>query len=1837
MTRLVPISCSLLLASVALVADTVATPDTVVVFNEIHYQPVGDTEENEWIELHNQMGIMTDVSRWRLGDGIDFTIPAKTIIPPGGYLVIAKTPKEGQLGPFTGSLNNSGERLRLFNQSDRLMDDMTYGDGGRWPVAPDGSGVTLAKRDKNAASGPPENWTSSSQVGGTPGTTNFPDPDDVVLTTERVFEESGTWRVNESASDLGAAWASASHPVGGDWKEGSGPLGFEPRLTDTLGTTLTFPSLNDPYVITYYLESQFEVTADIAGRLDHLLISHLVDDGAVFYINGEEVLRFNLPAGDIDASTLAPKGEAEWIEGVRVPSGAIVPGTNRISIEVHQEKVGSSDIVFGMRLDRVTRPPAIEATASNLRLNEIASVAGDKFWVELKNDGQTAENAGRLTVSVSGDPAREVVIPEGTVVDPSSYLLISAEHFSFNVDDSDRIFLYSPGRNSIVDARAIGNRLRGRDETLGSEWGDEWLFPNAPSPGEANTFALDDAIVINEIFYHGPSIVSKLGTPPTIESQITKGFDANWRYEASGADQGAGWAATAHSNWPSGAGMLGFDNKVFPEAVNTEFERPFALTNYFEAEIDLAAAEFDAVDSLEIFHYIDDGAVFYVNGTEVGRFNMPDGPVDATTRASSGGDAELEGPVKIPKSMLVPGQNRISVEVHQSSPGSSDVIFGAEIRVNVITSSGIEAVPYSESDEEWIELHNRSAQPVDLSDWSFADGVSYTFPKATTIAVGGYLVIARDAALVREMRPGVTVFGEYAGRLSKAEDRLELVDAKDNPVDRVHYFDGGRWPSAADGGGSSLELRDPDADNAIAEAWSPSDETSKTAWRTYKYSGEASRSTVGPDNQWREFVMGMLTAGEILIDDISLIEQPRGVDAEQLISNGGFDSGLDDWRLRGNHSHGEIIDDPDQPGNKVLRIVATGPTEHMSNHIETNLPKRVSNKEEYEISFRAKWITGGNQLHTRLYFSRLPRVNAIDRPVTGGTPGAPNSTAGPNIGPTFTGFLHSPAVPEAGEPATVRVIGADPDEIESMTLFYSVNDDPFETSTMASSGDGSFEASVPGQDAEAVVHFYVSGTDTLGATSLYPRLGPESRAAYKVNDGNAAPTDLQNFRIVVTNADRDWLHTDINVMSNDRIPATVIYREDEIYYDVRVRLKGSERARSQSPRVGFNVRFNADQKFRGIHETASIDRSEGVGTGQLEALFDMMMANSTGKFARYYDLIQIISPQDRHVGGAVLQIGRYEDVWAEQFENGVAGTRYEYELIYYPTSADRDDNKRPQPDGVVRTTVRNLGDDNEDYRWNFLKKDHREADDFSSIIAYCKHFSKRGAEFEEGLEDVVDVDNWLRGMAYAVLSGAGDNAGAGSQHNGMYYARPDGRVMFLAHDMDFAFDANRSITANPECAKIVRVDKFARIYYGHLQDIVTKTYNRNYMEQWTSHFDDLLPRQRWSSHLSYINSRSSNVLRQVDQRADDVEFGIAGDGNYTTEGSVVDIEGTGWVNVRKIRLAGTGEELAVEWTDVTDWLIKLPADPGTSIHVLEALDFQNNLIGSTEISVTNSGTTAPTVPADAHNIAISELHYHPSEAMEEVEFLELANTSSRNLNVGGATFTAGIGFTFDTEEILTPGGRLILARNPAALRTKHPNIPESVSVNAYTSSLSNGGERLAMASSTGVVIIDFSYNDKAPWPIDADGGGYSLVLVDPQASPGIVLNWRPSATPGGTPGIDDSVGLDDWLPANGLANAEGNTDGDGAPDLVEYTTGTSPLLPNGVLFFGSQTVHYPLSLTAKGIQLVLESSTNLIDWSPVSDDLFEGLIHNRDTPTATAIWQTSGSSSFYRLSAQSDE
>jgi len=1800
------------LALVAVITSrALASADSVVTFNEVQYNPAGISEAAEYVELFNQMGIKVDISGWRI-DGIGYTFPAGTIINPGAYVVLAKTPSGGQLGPFTGNIGNDGQRLRLINHSDRLMDEMDYGDDAPWPAGTDGSGFTLAKKLPYTESGRHANWTVSAQQNGTPGTVNFPAAGaPPPVTTVNLFNLNNTWIFNQNGPAFDATWAQTAHATGGTgvnlWESGPGAIGYEsPANVLIAPPLLRLPGNNTPYVMTYYFETTFNVTAGQLANLSALKIKHALDDGAVIYINGVEATRINMPATGAIISSTPASSSAEAGTAlsayVPLPTSALVAGSNRLSVEVHQANVGSGDIVWGAQLDMDVLVPS----GSTLCLNEIPAATEAAWWVEIVNTGALPVDLAGLIVNAGGDAARDYVIPSGSL--PAGGLLLLHEAtLGFRPADGEKVFLFSSGKTSLMDARQQTGRLRGRADAR------EWAYPSAATPGAANVFVFTDSVVISEIMYNPPALPPVAATPPTFQSDPLITYGDTWRYNPADENLPANWAATVHpvaGNWLSGTGPIGKETALLPVPLVTIIT-PYAhatITYYFERDFTVTAQQLATATSIEITHMIDDGAVFYLNGVEVGRFNMPAGPIGPETLTpTSVGDAALN-PLVISTAGLIAGTNRLSVEVHQSATNSSDLVFGLKMDVRVQLTPGTPAQPLRNSDNQWLELTSRSAAPVDLTGWDFEDGVTFAFAPGTTLATGERACIVRDPALFSAAFPAARVLGTFTGSLSRSGEHIVLRDALRNTVDEVRYFEGGRWPQFADGGGSSLELRDLDADNNVPEAWAASDETNRSSWQTYTYQAIAT-SNGGPDGQWRDFAFGLLQAGEVLLDDISVKESPGGA-ATQFLSNTNFESGSTGWRLLGNHRLSSVITDPGNPGNKVLHLVAEGATEHMHNHIETTLAsgRSVTNGNTYEISFRAKWLTGSNQLHTRLYFNRAARNTVINRPLDGGTPSAPNSRAVPNIGPTFTHFLHSPAVPNASQAVTVTAQASDPDGVAGLTLYYRVNEGSWANVAMSAGAGGNFTAAIPGQAAAAIVHFYVSATDGLGGVATFPARGPDSRALYKVQDGQASGTGIHNFRIIMTTSDGNYMHTPIHVMSNGFLGATVIDREEEIYYDVGVHIKGGQRARSTDIYLGYTVGFSAERLYRGVHDSVGVDRSGTPDERPTELMFDIAISNSGGSPSRYNDLLHVIAPRDRYTGPSILQMARYGDVFLDsQYENGGDGYLYEYELIYYPTTADGNEFKLPQPDNIIGQNVGDLGTDKERYRWFFLTKNNRGEDNFDPIIRYNQHFGKSAAAFEEGLDQVIDVDGWFRGFAYSAVVGAGDGIASGFEHNGMYYARPDGRVVSLPHDMDYGWNAGLSIFANPECDQLTQDGRRKRIYLGHLHDIINTTFNNTYMSMWSSHFDTLNSGGHWSSTLSYINSRSSNVLSQINSSIPSVAFAVTSANPHIVASSTATVSGNGWINVRNIRVQGSTEPLVVTWTGSTTWQAAVPAPPGTTNYVLEALNFSGAVIGTANITVTN---TTQVVPASAANLVISEIMYHPADPtpaeitagftdQDMFDFLELQNITASIVDLTGVRFTGGIEYDFTAGVMLQPGARILIAANRSAFLFRYPGASASLAADSFLNGtqLSNGGESLTLTDALGGTLRAFAYDDTAPWPVAADGSGPSLVLMNPATNPdhSLAANWRASTASGGNPGTSDAVTL------SGSPTADNDLDGQDA--LQEHGLGSSDTVPGVPALTATRepdgriTLNYTRHAGADDVIVEAQLSTNLITWS----------------------------------------
>jgi hypothetical protein len=154
-----------------------------------------------------------------------------------------------------------------------------------------------------------------------------------------------------------------------------------------------------------------------------------------------------------------------------------------------------------------------------------------------------------------------------------------------------------------------------------------------------------------------------------------------WRYNDTALDLSAAWRAVTYgpeNSWPSGVGLFGVESTVpypYPVPVRTALVLGAGRTTYYFRTHFNFSGNPSAIN-LRGVGYIDDGAVFYINGAEAGRVRLPSGSVGFTNRAQLAFPEGVPLTLNFPTTNLVQGDNLLAVEVHQYSDTSSDVVFG---------------------------------------------------------------------------------------------------------------------------------------------------------------------------------------------------------------------------------------------------------------------------------------------------------------------------------------------------------------------------------------------------------------------------------------------------------------------------------------------------------------------------------------------------------------------------------------------------------------------------------------------------------------------------------------------------------------------------------------------------------------------------------------------------------------------------------------------------------------------------------------------------------------------------------------------------------------------------------------------------------------------------------------------------------------------------------------------------------------------------------------------------------------------------------------------------------
>lgn len=189
------------------------------------------------------------------------------------------------------------------------------------------------------------------------------------------------------------------------------------------------------------------------------------------------------------------------------------------------------------------------------------------------------------------------------------------------------------------------------------------------------------------------------------------------------------------------------------------------------------------------------------------------------------------GPVRIPSNMVRAGKTyrarvrygdqtgrwsnwSLPVEFSPSAavppPELRDGLVISEIHYHPLPPStpAEQAATTDKNDFEFIELKNIGLTPLDLGEVGFTRGITFSFPTNTILAPGEFTVaVGHLAAFTARYGSNLPVAGVYSGRLDNAGERLTLAFAGSADLRDFTYDDAFPWPTAPDGSGPSLVLR----------------------------------------------------------------------------------------------------------------------------------------------------------------------------------------------------------------------------------------------------------------------------------------------------------------------------------------------------------------------------------------------------------------------------------------------------------------------------------------------------------------------------------------------------------------------------------------------------------------------------------------------------------------------------------------------------------------------------------------------------------------------------------------------------------------------------------------------------------------------------------------------------------------------------------------------------------------------------------------------------------------------------------------------------------------------
>lgn len=143
-----------------------------------------------------------------------------------------------------------------------------------------------------------------------------------------------------------------------------------------------------------------------------------------------------------------------------------------------------------------------------------------------------------------------------------------------------------------------------------------------------------------------------------------------------------------------------------------------------------------------------------------------------------------------------------------------------------------------------------------------------------------------------------------------------------------------------------------------------------------------------------------------------------------------------------------------------------------------------------------------------------------------------------------------------------------------------------------------------------------------------------------------------------------------------------------------------------------------------------------------------------------------------------------------------------------------------------------------------------------------------------------------------------------------------------------------------------------------------------------------------------------------------------------------------------------------------------------------------------------------------YDIVVSEINYNSLLAYNPGDWIEILNRGNSDKDISGWILRDGKTdniFVIPAGNVLSAGERLVIADSLESFTVKFPTVSNVIGEPPF--SFSNGGDAVRLYTPSGKIQYSVRYKDSAPWPLDPDGTGFTLELVDEPGNPNDGVAW----------------------------------------------------------------------------------------------------------------------------------